>query len=377
VASLKVKTLSDRTSVWPCQSAVHSANDRRFFGGSALRLVDRGASENEALPRQLVAHRGSGSPSSGKRGFQGPVTPFESGRRLRPRHQFHDRTTELLDSTSWDSEYSALTGPRLGGPLRPRIRVRVTPWCQARSVPSTCSWAKGELLGFDLETTGVDRFSDLPVSYALVRMAEGVVVEIDAGLVDPGCVIPEAAVQVHGITTDQARAEGMELQQAVEHISDALLDASFSGMPVVGMNLSYDLTMVDLQYRIFTGMGLGEQGWNGPALDALTLDRHVVQKRAGKRRLESLCLEYGVELDAAHDAEADALAAIEVVMAIAQRYPEVGDTSPGDLHPLQVQWHREWATEFDGYVRGKGEKPLDPSDYVWPISWQMRRSAVA
>ena len=30
------------------------------------------------------------------------------------------------------------------------------------------AWAAGEVLGLDFETTGVDRFNDVPVSYALV-----------------------------------------------------------------------------------------------------------------------------------------------------------------------------------------------------------------
>ena len=31
----------------------------------------------------------------------------------------------------------------------------------------------GEVLGFDFETTGVDRFNDVPVSYALVTLMAG------------------------------------------------------------------------------------------------------------------------------------------------------------------------------------------------------------
>ena len=35
------------------------------------------------------------------------------------------------------------------------------------------NWAMGEVLGFDFETTGVDRFNDVPVSYALVTLIAG------------------------------------------------------------------------------------------------------------------------------------------------------------------------------------------------------------
>ena len=34
-------------------------------------------------------------------------------------------------------------------------------------------WFTGEVLGFDFETTGIDRFDDVPVSYALVTVQGG------------------------------------------------------------------------------------------------------------------------------------------------------------------------------------------------------------
>ena len=48
------------------------------------------------------------------------------------------------------------------------------------------TWMTGELLGFDFETTGVDRFNDVPVSYALVTVEGGEVTSTSAGLVNPG-----------------------------------------------------------------------------------------------------------------------------------------------------------------------------------------------
>ena len=35
------------------------------------------------------------------------------------------------------------------------------------------NWVTGEVLGFDFETTGVDRFHDVPVSFALVTLVGG------------------------------------------------------------------------------------------------------------------------------------------------------------------------------------------------------------
>src|SRR5580700_10696910 len=71
-----------------------------------------------------------------------------------------------------------------------------TPPCHA---PAMTGWTRGELLGFDLETTGIDRFSDVPVSYALVRVEGAQVVQRDTWLVDPGREIPDGATAIHGI----------------------------------------------------------------------------------------------------------------------------------------------------------------------------------
>lgn len=67
------------------------------------------------------------------------------------------------------------------------------------------NWSVGEVLGFDFETTGVDRFNDVPVSYALVRVVAGDLVSTSSGLVDPGREIPAEAMEVHGISTERAR----------------------------------------------------------------------------------------------------------------------------------------------------------------------------
>ncbi len=137
------------------------------------------------------------------------------------------------------------------------------------------AWATGEVLGLDFETTGVDRFSDVPVSYALVLVVEGVVVRSWSGLIDPGCEIPVEATAVHGISTERARAEGMPLDQAIGLVADAVVAAGRRGVPLVGMRLDYDLTILDRFSSGLFGVGLTERGWRGPVLDAGVIDRHV------------------------------------------------------------------------------------------------------
>jgi DNA polymerase-3 subunit epsilon len=237
------------------------------------------------------------------------------------------------------------------------------------------SWTRGEVLGLDFETTGVDRFADLPVSYALVLVVDGVMVRSWSGLIDPGCEIPDDAAAVHGITSAQARCEGMPLPVAAGLVADAVVSASRRGAPLVGMKLDYDLTILDGLASRLTGRGLSARGWCGPVLDAGVIDRHVDPAREGRRTLGDLCTHYGIELDRPHDATADALAAIEVVFAMAQRYPELGAGDPAALHGEQVQWHRTSTGRYDEWRLSQGLDPVDPRDYVWPVAPAVLSSA--
>ncbi len=233
---------------------------------------------------------------------------------------------------------------------------------------TSAPWHDRDLLAFDLETTGIDRFEDVPVSYALVTVCDGQVLDEDASLVDPARAIPPQASAVHGITTERARREGMSLGTAVRRIADALLEASGRGVPVVGMKLDYDLTMLDSCYRRETGRGLLEEGFCGPVLDALVMDRHVDRYRRGKRTLADLCAHYGVVIEHAHDASADAKAAAGVVRALCERYPELRALSPGELHVAQQGWHREWTVSFTEWRLSRGLRLEPYDDAGWPIA---------
>lgn len=224
------------------------------------------------------------------------------------------------------------------------------------------------MVGFDLETTGVDRFVDVPVAFALVRVNAGRLVSTSAELVDAGRRVPAGATAVHGITTAQVRATGIPLATAVAYLAAELISASARGVPVVGMKLDYDLTMLDVLHRRLFGSSLWERGFRGPVLDVLVLDRHLDRFRRGKRTLVDLCAEYRVALERAHDATADARAAAEVVAAMCQRFPELGQWTLHELHALQGCWHREWATSFAAWRNSKGLSPPDDVDAAWPIA---------
>ncbi|HXY44457.1 MAG TPA: exonuclease domain-containing protein [Acidimicrobiales bacterium] len=224
------------------------------------------------------------------------------------------------------------------------------------------AWFDGPLLGFDLETTGIDTTRDLPVQAALVWTTADRVVRADTWIVDPGRDIPAEAIAIHGITSERARAEGCSLGEAALRIHSAIRQAAARGIPVVAMNASFDVTIAE---ALFASFGLPALAWHA-LLDPLVMDRHVDRYRKGKRRLDALCAHYRIQLQQAHDARADAEAAVALTRCIGLRYRECGDVHPELLTVRQAVWHEQWASEYDAWSRSEGLSGLEPDEFSWP-----------
>lgn len=229
------------------------------------------------------------------------------------------------------------------------------------------TWMDGRVLGFDLETTGPVPLSDLPVAFALIAVDRGQIVKTRHGLIDPGIEIPEGATRVHGLTTDDVRARGGGMAASIEGIVKVIDESVAMGIPIVGCNCAFDLSMVNACHQSYLGYPWITEDWKGRVIDVLVMDRHADKWRKGSRKLTALCEAYGVHLTNAHTAAADAEAAIRVAFAIGHKFPEIGNADLDTLHLYQVKWRRDWATEFSEYRVKKGEPPLDESEGDWPV----------
>lgn len=227
---------------------------------------------------------------------------------------------------------------------------------------SGMAWCDGPLLGFDLETTGIDTASDLPVQVALVWTTADRVAQADTWLVDPGRDIPAEAIAIHGITSERARREGRPLSEAALRIHSAVRRAAAQGVPVVAMNANFDVTIAE---GLFSTFGLPALAWHC-LLDPLVMDRHVDGERTGKRRLDALCDHYRVRLYQAHDAGSDAEAAVALARCIGRRYGECGLLDPEVLTLAQATWHERWASDYDACCRAEGLPGLEPEEFSWP-----------
>lgn len=231
------------------------------------------------------------------------------------------------------------------------------------------SWHRELLIGFDLETTGTDPRE--------ARIVTGAVIEVRAGqpmgrrewLADPGVEIPADAVAVHGISNARATAEGSPADQVADAIADVLTSYWKAGVPVVAYNAAFDLTLLSAELLRYGLPSLADRlGGMAPApvVDPYTVDRWADRYRRGKRNLEAVCTEYGVPLGTAHDAASDALAAARLATAIAARHPKIAALGPAELHRRQITWYAEWATDFQDFLRRKGDTET-VIDGAWPL----------
>lgn len=231
---------------------------------------------------------------------------------------------------------------------------------------SSENWHHGRLAAFDIESTGVDPQNDRIVTATVSVVGGGEPAASTSWLADPGVEIPAGAASVHGITTEIARAEGRPASEVVAEIIDSLAAEAAKGTPVVAFNARYDLTMLDREARRHGIVPLTERGFPVYVVDPLIIDKELWKFRKGKRTLTAVCEVYNVELseEAAHAADADAIAAARVAWRLGERYDELTLPLP-DLHAVQVEWAAEQAASLEDYFRRQGKDEVVERE--WPI----------
>jgi DNA polymerase-3 subunit epsilon len=202
------------------------------------------------------------------------------------------------------------------------------------------AWYEGIVPALDLETTGIDPLGARIVQAALVFVEPGGTIDAEGwiGIVDPGIEIPAGASAVHGITTAIARARGIRPADALGQIAGLLDAIADRALPLVIYNAPFDWPLLIAEARrhdVAVPRVL--------IIDPLVCDRAMDRYRRGSRKLEDVARHYDYALDHAHDAEADAVAAVAIARAIATRYADVGERTPTQMQPLQADWYAEWA----------------------------------
>ena len=216
-------------------------------------------------------------------------------------------------------------------------------------------WHRSVFYAFDTETTGIDVWNDRIVTATIARI-DGPNVETLTWLINPGINIPQAATDVHGITTQHAQENGQDPAEAIREITAVLSDAH----PVVAFNASYDFTILTAEAERH-----GTRVDVPAVIDPHVIDKHIDPRRRGKRTLTATCEHYGVKQTDAHDATGDALAAARLAWALTERHPDLLQVDPTELHQAQIEWRRDQAESLARYLVRQGR----PDDVArdWPI----------
>lgn len=244
------------------------------------------------------------------------------------------------------------------------------------------TWTDGRLLGFDVETTGTDLEEARIVTAAIAICGAGLQTETLDLLADPGVEIPEEAAAVHGVTTERAQAEGAPAREVIAAILSTLR-AYTHDAPIVAFNARFDLTILDREARRH-----GLEPLSGfYVVDPLVIDKHLHRFRKGSRKLDAQAEHYGVTLDNAHEAAADALAAAKIAWCIGKRGQVIRRIRNSReeaefralrgawervrfdlalLHEAQVRWAADQAASLEDYFRRQGTLE-SPVERAWPV----------
>lgn len=220
-----------------------------------------------------------------------------------------------------------------------------------------------KMIGFDLETTGVDVETARPVAIALVERHQSGD-DPWVGLVTQNEPIPAEATAVHGIPTWIANRYGDDERYLVQTTVDRLWWAvQHERTPLVGMNIAFDLTILD---RRATALGIPTLCYRlghcpRPVLDVMVLDHMADPYRKGRRTLTHLCQHYGVDLADAHNPVADVTACLDLVA-----LPALKVMNGVNAHVAQQEAHQRRMRALRGFFRRQGRTD-SKVDLCWPV----------
>ncbi len=179
------------------------------------------------------------------------------------------------------------------------------------------------LVGFDVESTGLDTRNDEAISYGFAEFFDGELVSMEEFFVLPDVQIHPAAERVHGVSYEHLRKKFRE-GDALSSVAGAtratqrLLDYQARGATFVGANPKFDYSMLDSTLRRHGSGGLMASGFDLSLIElidvvAFDLQLEPDRSRRPRRGLSYLCEYYGVTAGE-HHASLDARASCEVLM---------------------------------------------------------------
>ena len=193
--------------------------------------------------------------------------------------------------------------------------IKLIPGCEAYLIedsPQVVARADGRSLKdtafvvLDVETTGLNTFTDKIIEIGAVRLEGGREVKEFSMLIDPERPVPQKVTELTGITNGMLRDQ--------KRIGEVIGDfAKFcEGAVLVAHNAGFDTAFFR---RAFEAAGLP---FDHPVLDTLALSRNLFASLKS-HKLGVICKELDVSLENAHRAVHDARATGEVLLKMLER----------------------------------------------------------
>lgn len=231
----------------------------------------------------------------------------------------------------------------------------------------------GPLLGFDIESTGVDVFEDRIVTFSMVfsPSADAPSTTLE-WLIDPGVEIAEGAAEVHGITTAHAQEFGKPAKDAMPYIARRLEACVSQGIPLVIYNAPFDTTMLWQEFeRYNVPLTFTREEMYSRVIDPLVIDKECDKWRKGSRKLTDTAKLYGYDLTNAHNSTADVEATLHIARQLGKFFkPEMTIEM---LQEFQKAAKMEQSTSFQAYLRKKRDEEgnlVEPNAVIsteWPF----------
>lgn len=226
-------------------------------------------------------------------------------------------------------------------------------------------------LTIDVEATGVNAKEDSIVTLFVGIMEDtGEFSQKHEFLFNPGVEIPQAAIDVHGLTNEHVQENGIHPDNHVEvlkKIRSIIIDnVRDYNLPVVIYNAPYDTTIIN---STLVRNGLDPIAWNDMfVIDPFVIDKAVDKYRPGARSLTNVAINYGVEVDETktHDAAYDCYLTGKIVLALANN-PMISTMSRSALQKSQAAWKIEQAASLQSYLRVKENDDSIIVDPAWPV----------
>ena len=197
------------------------------------------------------------------------------------------------------------------------------------------------LVGFDVESTGLDTANDEAISYGFAVFRQGVLVDTEEFFVLPDVQIHPGAEKVHGISYEHLRkkhreGDALSSRAGATRAAARLRDFISDGATFVGANPMFDWSMLNSTLCRHNSEGLSIFGIDLSSLAIVDVVKNDLalepdRSKRPRRGLAFLCEHYGVR-PGHHEAAEDARAAGEVLVhqvGLARQLPsEIVEATP-------------------------------------------------